>query len=111
MDGWSDDMRRGLARLLNDVLTEVGLSHFDPGRLEIVVESSLLSEHGLGLDDLAHCVAARDLQHQPVDFITRFSPVHLCASRAGIALELLQQMIEMRESKIPYAPCRLSDLF
>src|SRR5262249_54241370 len=50
------------------------------------------------------------LHHQSVDLVTRFSPVYLRAPRASITLELLQQVIEMRESKVAGALCRLADL-
>ena len=71
----ADDVRRRLVVVdLQDVFAEVGLDDRHARRFDRVVERDLLGDHRLRLDDLAHGVPLRDLEHQRVDVGGRLRP-------------------------------------
>ena len=96
----SDDVRRRLVVVdLQDVLAEIGLDDRHAGALDRVVERRLLGDHRLRLDDLAHAVAARDVEHEAVDFVGRLREQHGGAARRGIRLEDLEPDVEVVEAR------------
>ena len=94
----ADDVRRRLVVVdLQDVFAEIGLDDGHAGGLDRVVERRLLRDHRLRLDDLAHAVAPRDLEHERVDVGRRLRPQHRRAARAARSPRRRQPGVEVVE--------------
>src|SRR2546422_10087753 len=90
-----DEMRRTVARQLQQVLAEVGLYDLAPGSLEDLVQVDLLGGHRLALDDGAIVPAARQVGDQAAGVRAVSDPVHLPAGCDDLTFQLLQVVIEM----------------
>jgi hypothetical protein len=104
VDRGRDQVRGRLFGELHDVFAQVGFQRFDAVRLEVMVEARLLTHHRLRLDDLAHVVGARDVEHDAVHVGGSLRPMHDRAARGGRLLEQDQIGIEVRQRTI--ANCR-----
>ncbi len=92
VDRRHDDVRRLLARQLDDVFAHVGFQRVDPCVVHRVVELDLLAHHRLALDDGLRRMAAGDAEHDRVGFVRIGRPMHLHAVARQVGLELFEQV-------------------
>src|SRR5262249_38599711 len=90
-----DDVRRTLARKLEDELTQVSFHRTDGGCFESVVELDLLAHHGLRLHHFAGACVLGDLEDNRACFLGRRCPMDFAAAPLEVVNKLLEVMVEM----------------
>ena len=95
VDRRRQDVARGLAGELDDVLAEIGLDPADRGGLERLVEADLLGDHGLALGHRAGAGGLAQADHDRPRLGGIAGPVDLAAGLDHPCLERLQIEIEM----------------
>ncbi len=97
VDRRREDVGRGLAAQLDDVLAEVGFDRLDSRRLEGVVEADLLGDHRLALGDALRAHRPAQVDDDGARFLSVLRVVDLAAARADLGLVGLEVKVEMRE--------------
>ena len=97
VDRRDEDVRRALARELDDQLRQVGLDRRDALGLERRVELDLVGGDRLDLDHLARAVALGDPGHDRVRLGAVARPVHDAAGARHRRLELLELLGQRRQ--------------
>ena len=109
VDRGGDDVARGLARELDDVLAEVGLDDLEVRFLECLVEGDLLPHHGLALGHGAGARPPTDVDDAGSCLGRVRRPVHLPARGGDLRLEALEVEVEVREGVLLDASGRLAE--
>ncbi len=95
MDRWYDDVGRTNARQLDDILSQVGLRHFDAGVDQRMIKADFFSGHTLDLDGLLDVVLASDVQDYTIGLLGIARPVDVPAVSLDSLLKLHQVMIQV----------------
>src|SRR5207302_8926447 len=102
-----DDVRRVLARELEDVFAEVGLDHPQAVALERLVEPDLLARHRLRLGDEPCLAAAADLPDRIGCLPRGRGEMDVAAAGLDRVREILEVAVELRDRLLPdLAPAR-----
>ncbi|OIQ65493.1 hypothetical protein GALL_529460 [mine drainage metagenome] len=90
-----DDMRRRVARELDDVFSQIGFHPLDPGLLKRVRKTNLLAQHGFGAGH-GFCVSlAADIDDDSASLRAGFRPMHLGPGSDGVLFERNQVVFEI----------------
>src|SRR5690606_5343363 len=100
-----------LVAKLHDPLPKVGVDDFNPMRFEIRIELALLGEHRLALDDAAYATVAEQTMDDAIVLRAIGHPMNLDSMTLGIALELLEILVEPRECVLLNERGGLTQLF
>ena len=100
VDRGRQDVARGLAGELHDVLAEIGLDRGDAVRLERLVEADLLADHALALGHRAGAGGAAQLEHDRARLGGIARPVDLAALLDHPPLEGLEIEVEMGQRMV-----------
>ena len=100
MDRRRDDVGRGFAAQLNDVLAKVGFDRLDPRPLQGMVEIDLLGDHRLALGDALRAHGLAELDDDLARFVSVLRVVDFTAARADLPLVGLEIKIEVGERVI-----------
>ena len=92
VDRRRDEMRRALARELDDPLAEISLDRVDPLRLEVIGQADLLRRHRLRLDHELRFLRAADRGDDPARLLGIDGAVDLGADRLGLAGKSLDEL-------------------
>src|SRR5688500_6615347 len=95
MHAGENEMIRGLAKELLDVLAEVALDHTEARGFQRGVQVDLLARHCLGFDDRFHPALLREIQNVIPRLLTVAGPMNLASARGEVSLELFQILIEV----------------
>ncbi len=108
MDDRREDVAGRFVGQLHDELAQVGLDDADPGGGQRRVQTDLLADHRFGFDDSPHLSVLGQLQNQGLRLARISRPVHLTAVGDEVALQLFEQLGQVRDGVFAHRANRVT---